>query len=121
MLPPPGRRGEYRRGGVRRSPGWDTERPVIDDLDLILERGSTTTIIGAGPDESTILGLIAGLYQVKVGVVGRGSVGLRPGPQHVAGVGVVASAPFAHPDLRPGHREHLRIDAFTFEFGDSGT
>ncbi|KXO98504.1 ABC transporter ATP-binding protein [Tsukamurella pseudospumae] len=42
----------------------DPEHPVLSDLDLVLEAGSTTAIIGAsGSGKSTILGLLAGLFE----------------------------------------------------------
>ncbi|MFD1815191.1 ABC transporter ATP-binding protein [Rhodococcus gannanensis] len=41
----------------------DPTNPVLDGLDLVLEPGSTTAIIGpSGSGKSTVLGLIAGLY-----------------------------------------------------------
>lgn len=46
----------------------DPSRPVLRDLDLVLEAGSTTAIIGpSGSGKSTIIGLIAGLYQPVAG------------------------------------------------------
>ncbi|MDF0528473.1 ATP-binding cassette domain-containing protein [Tsukamurella sp. 8F] len=46
----------------------DPDHPVLADLDLVLEPGTATAIIGAsGSGKSTVLGLIAGLYEPTAG------------------------------------------------------
>ncbi|MGV9713703.1 ABC transporter ATP-binding protein [Gordonia sp. NPDC003424] len=46
----------------------DARHPVLDGLDLVLDAGATTAIIGpSGSGKSTILGLIAGLYSPTTG------------------------------------------------------
>ncbi len=48
----------------------DPEHPVLDGLDLTLEPGSATAIIGpSGSGKSTILSLIAGLYEPTTGQI----------------------------------------------------
>ncbi len=48
----------------------DPGRPVLRDLDLVLEAGSTTAIVGpSGSGKSTILGLLAGLYRPTAGSI----------------------------------------------------
>lgn len=48
----------------------DPAHPVLDELDLVLDPGSATAIIGpSGSGKSTILGLIAGLYEPTGGKV----------------------------------------------------
>ncbi len=48
----------------------DPGRPVLRDLDLVLEPGTTTAIVGpSGSGKSTVLGLIAGLYEPAAGSI----------------------------------------------------
>ncbi|MET9325388.1 ABC transporter ATP-binding protein [Tsukamurella sp. NPDC003166] len=79
----------------------DPEHPVLRDLDLVLEAGSTTAIIGAsGSGKSTILGLLAGLYEP---VSGRILVdGADVADLDLASRRALTSVVFQHPHLVAG-------------------
>ncbi|MET7639979.1 ABC transporter ATP-binding protein [Streptomyces sp. NPDC005438] len=50
--------------------GYDEAEPVLADLDLVLEPGTTTAIVGpSGSGKSTVLTLVAGLHQPATGAV----------------------------------------------------
>lgn len=66
--------------------------PVLRGIDLVAEPGSTTAIIGStGAGKSTVLGLIARLYDTTGGVVRVGGVDVRDAdPDHLWGrIGLV--------------------------------
>ncbi|MDL9935431.1 ABC transporter ATP-binding protein [Gordonia sp. ABSL1-1] len=91
----------------------DPTRPVLADLDLVFEAGSTTAIIGAsGSGKSTILALIAGLQQPVSGRVLIDGVDAADfdAPTRRALTSVVFQQPYlpggtVEENIRAGHRE----------------
>lgn len=71
--------------------------PVLHDVNLLAEPGTTTAIIGStGAGKSTALGLIARLYDVTDGAVSVGGVDVRQAdPSHLWGrIGLVPQRPY---------------------------
>ncbi|MET7394898.1 ABC transporter ATP-binding protein [Dactylosporangium sp. NPDC005572] len=75
--------------------------PVLQDLDLTLEPGRTTAIVGpSGSGKSTVLALLAGLYEPTAGrVLVDGADAATLGPQ---ARGALVSVVFQHPYLFDG-------------------
>ncbi|MFW0795005.1 ABC transporter ATP-binding protein [Gordonia sp. CPCC 205515] len=79
----------------------DARHPVLDGLDLVLDAGATTAIIGpSGSGKSTILGLIAGLYSPTSGRILFDDVDAATLDHHTRRA--VASMVFQEPYLMEG-------------------
>ena len=90
------RRGRLELRGVEfRYPG--AERPVLEAVDLVVEPGRTTAIIGStGSGKSTLLNLIPRLYDVTAGQVLLGGVDVRDLDQRElwSQIGLVPQKPY---------------------------
>ncbi|UJP38855.1 ABC transporter ATP-binding protein [Cellulomonas palmilytica] len=83
------------RGVEFRYPG--AERAVLEDVDLVVEPGRTTAIIGStGSGKSTLLNLVPRLYDVTDGQVLLGGVDVRDValPELWAQIGLVPQKPY---------------------------
>lgn len=96
MPPDDSRRGRLELRGVEfRYPG--AERAVLEGVDLVVEPGRTTAIIGStGSGKSTLLNLIPRLYDVTAGQVLLGGVDVRDLDQRElwSQIGLVPQKPY---------------------------
>ncbi len=92
----PAQRGRLELRGVEfRYPG--AERAVLEDVDLVVEPGRTTAIIGStGSGKSTLLNLVPRLYDVTDGQVLLGGVDVRDLDQRElwSQIGLVPQKPY---------------------------
>jgi ATP-binding cassette subfamily B protein len=111
--------------------GYDSDRPVLDDLGLSIPAGSSLALVGAtGSGKSTAAGLLARFYDVQAGAVRIGGVDVRDLPlaelrKAVAFVPettflftdtVFANIAFARPDASREEVEHAARVAGAHDF-----
>lgn len=89
---------------------------VLDHVDLTVDAGTTTTLVGpSGAGKTTLLRVVAGLEAAATGSVHVGDRDLTPTPVHRRRIGVV----FQEPRLLP-HRTVIDNVAFGLEAAGTG-